>query len=387
SAGLVTALAPGSVTITAACEDVKGTASVTVTPVPVASVVVAPAEKKLHPGESAQLEVVLRDPRDAPLKDRPVEWRSDAPDIVAVSATGKVLAIAEGTARIIATAEGKSGSAKLQVAPIPVATVLIGGPPELAVGDAAQLNVTLKDAKSGILRGRAVTWISSDSRVATVSPTGLTTAVTPGKATITVECEGQRATHSLNIKPAPVGSVTVESPGSIVAGETARLNAVLKDSRGALLTGRQVKWTSATPKVVSVSSDGLVTAVDVGGARITCECEGKSTTVNLTVLPRPVAKLNLSGVPGALKPGETAKLNAAAVDNKGNSLSGREITWSSSDAKVLTVAKDGTVTAKGDGTAKILAACEGKQAEASIKVVAPPPPPPPKVAPPPMPEP
>ena len=387
SAGLVTALAPGSVTITAACEDVKGTASVTVTPVPVASVVVAPAEKKLHPGESAQLEVVLRDPRDAPLKDRPVEWRSDAPDIVAVSATGKVLAIAEGTARIIATAEGKSGSAKLQVAPVPVATVLIGGPPELAVGDAAQLNVTLKDAKSGILRGRAVTWISSDSRVATVSPTGLTTAVTPGKATITVECEGQRATHSLIIKPAPVGSVTVESPGSIVAGETARLNAVLKDSRGALLTGRQVKWTSATPKVVSVSSDGLVTAVDVGGARITCECEGKSTTVNLTVLPRPVAKLNLSGVPGALKPGETAKLSAAAVDNKGNSLSGREITWSSSDAKVLTVAKDGTVTAKGDGTAKILAACEGKQAEASIKVVAPPPPPPPKVAPPPMPEP
>jgi len=50
-------------------------------------------------------------------------------------------------------------------------------------------------------------------------------------------------------------------------------------------------------------------------------------------------------------------------------------------------AETGTVTAKGDGTAKILAACEGKQAEASIKVVAPPPPPPPKVAPPPMPEP
>jgi hypothetical protein len=75
------------------------------------------------------------------------------------------------------------------------------------------------------------------------------------------------------------------------------------------------------------------------------------------------------------------------VDNKGNSLAGREITWSSSDAKVLAVAKDGTVTAKGDGSAKILAACEGKQAEALIKVVAPPPPPPPKVAPPPMPEP
>ncbi|HEU5154517.1 MAG TPA: Ig-like domain-containing protein [Gemmatimonadales bacterium] len=377
STGLVTALAPGSVTITAACDDVKGTASVTVTPVPVASIVIAPAEKKLHPGESAQLEVVLRDPRDAPLKDRPVEWRSEAPDKVTVSATGKVSAIAEGTARITATAEGKSGSATIQVVPMPVATVLIGGPPELAVGDAVQLNVTLKDAKGGILRGRAITWSSSDSKIATVSPSGLTTALTPGKATITVESEGQRATHPLNIKPAPVGSVTVESPGSIVAGETAQLNAVLRDSRGAVLIGRQVKWTSATPKVATVSDAGLVTAVDVGGARITCESEGKSTTVNLTVVPRPVAKLNLGGIPGALKPGETAKLSATAVDNKGNPLPGREITWISSDAKVLTVAKDGTVTAKADGTAKIVAACEGKQADASIRVMAPPPPPPP----------
>src|SRR5262249_21792621 len=56
---------------------------------------------------------------------------------------------------------------------------------------------------------------------------------------------------------------------------------------------------------------------------------------------------------------------------------GREVAWASSDAKVFTVAKDGTVTAKADGTAKIVATCEGKQAEASIKVVAPPPPPPP----------
>jgi uncharacterized protein YjdB len=103
------------------------------------------------------------------------------PDIVTVSASGKVSAIAEGTARITATAEGKSGSATVQVVPVPVATVLIGGPPELAVGDAAQLNVTLKDAKGGILRGRVISWSSSDSKVATVSPTGLTTAVRPGK--------------------------------------------------------------------------------------------------------------------------------------------------------------------------------------------------------------
>lgn len=370
--GLVTALTPGAATITATCDEVNATATVTVTPVPVASVGVAPAEKRLHPGESADLEVVVRDARDSVMKDQAVSWKSESPEVASVSSSGRVTAVKVGAARITASVEGKLGAATIHVVPVPVATVTIAPVPAVVAGETAQLAAALKDAKGNTLSGRTVTWSSSDAAIATVAPSGLLSAIAAGQVTVSAESEGQRGSVGVTVKPPPVGSVTVEPPPQLIVGDTVRLKAVVKDARGNGLSGRETKWSSAAPKIASVTTAGVVTGIGPGGTKISAECEGKTWTVSVTVIPIPVDRVTLAGLPASLKAGESAKAIAAALDAKGSGLAGREITWTSSDTKVLAVGKDGTVTGKTEGAATITASCEGKRAEATIRVVVPP---------------
>src|SRR2546426_10550333 len=62
-------------------------------------------------------------------------------------------------------------------------------PDTLLVGSTLQLTATTKDSAGNVLTGRPVTWASSKRAVATVSSTGLVTAVAAGHATITAASE------------------------------------------------------------------------------------------------------------------------------------------------------------------------------------------------------
>ncbi|MEO8575393.1 MAG: Ig-like domain-containing protein [Gemmatimonadales bacterium] len=78
--------------------------------------------------------------------------------------------------------------------------------------------------------------------------------------------------------------------------------------------------------------------------------------------------------------GSTGTLTATTKDAAGNMLTGRAVTWSSSNNAIATV-NGGLVTAIGIGTATITAGSEGKNGTAAITVSAPPPPPTPQDSP------
>jgi uncharacterized protein YjdB/alpha-tubulin suppressor-like RCC1 family protein len=332
---------------------------------------VAPPEKVLYAGDTLQLEAVIRDPRGGVLRDRSVAWKSESPATATVSAAGLVTAVAEGSAKVTATSEGQSGAASVKVVPAPVASLTVAPLPDMVVGDTAQLKVALADARGHALSGRTVAWSSSDSKVAAVTPAGLVTAVAPGSAALAAESEGKRGALNVTIKPAPVASVTIDPPPEVTTGEAAQLAVRLKDPRGNPLSGRAVAWTSDSPKVATVSPTGMVNGLESGTAKVTAASEGKSWTVTVTVVPVPVAKVVIAGAPESLFVGGTAKLTATAQDAKGKPLPGRDIAWSSSDPKVIGFGKDGTLTAKAEGIAKIKASCEGRQAEVAIKATLP----------------
>ncbi|PYP77701.1 MAG: hypothetical protein DMD25_08530, partial [Gemmatimonadetes bacterium] len=113
--GLVTGKAAGSATITATSEGKTGSAAVTVTLVPVASVVVSPATLTLPVGSAAQLIVTLKDASGRTLTGRPVAWTSSAPTVATVSPSGLVTANVVGAATLTATSEGRSGTSALTV--------------------------------------------------------------------------------------------------------------------------------------------------------------------------------------------------------------------------------------------------------------------------------
>ncbi|HET7456468.1 MAG TPA: Ig-like domain-containing protein [Gemmatimonadaceae bacterium] len=115
STGVVTGVSPGTTTIVASREGVRGTASVTVQLVPVSRVVVSPATASVKRGATKQFTATAYDAAGNRLTGRSVQWTTSDANIATVSSTGVVKGVKAGTATITATVDGKSGTATVTV--------------------------------------------------------------------------------------------------------------------------------------------------------------------------------------------------------------------------------------------------------------------------------
>ncbi len=112
--GTVTAVALGTATITAAASGASGTATITVVP-PIAAVALSPAEATLVAGEDTALTATPLDSAGGPLAGRAVAWASTDPLVATVDSAGRVSSLAVGATAIVATAEEKSDTARIEV--------------------------------------------------------------------------------------------------------------------------------------------------------------------------------------------------------------------------------------------------------------------------------
>ena len=370
SSGLVTGVNAGIVTISATAQGKTATASITVTPVPVASVTVAPSSATLVPGQTTQLVATARDAGSNVLTGRLVVWSSTNAFVAAVSSSGLVTAQGAGSAIITASVEGQSASSSITVTVAPVASVVVApSTVALFVGDATTLTATSRDAAGTVLTGRPVSWSSGNAAVATVSSSGVVTAVGTGSVTITAVVEGQSASATVTVSPVPVASVSVTpATASLDVGQTAALSATPLSAAGVPLSGRAVTWSSSNTAVAAVSSSGVVTALGSGTATISATSEGKVGSASVTVAVVAAGGLTLSPTTLSLQPGSSAQIVATVFDTQGRVLTGRFPTWSSSNTAVVTVSSSGVVTAVGTGTATIVATIDGHTARTTVTV-------------------
>src|SRR4051794_21721364 len=84
--------------------------------------------------------------------------------------------------------------------------------------------------------------------------------------------------------------------------------------------------------------------------------------------PVPVATVEVVPQAVTLTVGETLLLGATPRSAEGTPLADRSVSWSSSDARIVTVTSQGVVSAAGAGVAKVRAHVEGRWAEATITV-------------------
>src|SRR3989454_154907 len=285
--GLVTGKALGGpVTITATSEGKAGTAAITVTPIPVATVAVAPPTASIVVGATVQLSATPQDAVGNPLTGRTITWQSGNAAVASVDANGLVTGKAlGGPVTITATSEGKAGTAAVTVTAIPVATVAVApATASVEVGASFQFTATPKDATGNPLTGRTITWQSSAQGVATVNGAGLAQTLTVGSATITATSEGKSGTASLTVMPASVASVAVSPVSSTIpVNGTAQLTATPKDANGNPLGGRVVTWASTAPAVASVNATGFVVGLAAASASITATSEGVVGTAFVAV--------------------------------------------------------------------------------------------------------
>jgi uncharacterized protein YjdB len=225
----------------------------------------------------------------------------------------------------------------------------------------------MKDAAGNVLAGRSVIWTSANIGVSTISASGVATAVSEGSTAITATSEGQTGSATLAVIPAPVASVSVTLAAStLTVGGTTQATATTKDVNGIVLTGRVVTWVSSNPLIATVSSTGLVTAVAVGSANITATSEAQSGLAAITVTPVPVASVSVTLAASSITVGATTQATGTTKDANGIVLTGRVVTWVSSNPAAATVSTSGLVTAVAAGSANIIATSEAQSGLAAI---------------------
>lgn len=129
----------------------------------------------------------------------------------------------------------------------------------------------------------AVTWSSADTKIATVSATGLVTMVAPGKTTVTAQTPGGlSAACTVNVMPRAVTGVTLDQTSVTKdEGQTVQLTATVEPDNA---SNKTLTWTSSNPKVATVSATGLVSCVAAGTAIITAKASsGESAACTVTV--------------------------------------------------------------------------------------------------------
>jgi len=228
-----------------------------------------------------------------------------------------------------------------------------------------------------------VTWLSNAPAIATVSATGLATAVSAGTATITASMAGATtATATVTVTGGGVspdndivsltlipGSQSVDLPN-----QSSQFIAIGANAAGSTvnLTG-QVKWSSSSTSVATITSSGLATGVGKGTASITAIYTNPDKTVasatsTFTVLSgasEPVTALTITpGAQSLSASGQTGQF--IAIGTSGTTGLSEDLTnspqlkWSSSIPSVASVTSglssgDGVVTGVSAGTATISA--------------------------------
>ena len=168
-----------------------------------------------------------------------------------------------------------------------------------------------------------------------------------------------------------VASVSISPETRTLAeGEQFTATATPRDAQGRPVAGRTVTWSSSNEGVATVSQAGVVTAVGEGTTQVKATSEGRWNSATVTVVRSAVASVELDIESLPLEEGGTRQLVATPKDAAGKALSGRGMTWTSSDEGVARVGALGLVTAIRPGTATITVKVEGKTDAATIAVSA-----------------
>jgi hypothetical protein len=251
-----------------------GTATATFTALalagPATAVTVAPPTVVLDAiGATQALAATARDAFDNPVEGRPFTWTTTAAGVATVAATGVVTAVAPGAATVRAALDGASGEAQVTVAP-QVTKVQVSPPaPQLtALGATVQLTATAADRLGNpVAAPGTVVWTSANPGIATVSATGLVTAVANGAVPIQAAVGAVTGQTTVTVQQAPASLVVTPDSAMLTTQlPTVQLAVQVRDANDHPIAAPAVTWTSSSTQIATVSATGLVTAVTNGTA-------------------------------------------------------------------------------------------------------------------------
>lgn len=266
----------------------NGTLTITPVQVPATAITLNATSQKLTEGKTVTLAATVTpaDTTDA------VVWTSSNTKVATVSADGVVTAVKEGTAVITATAGNVKATCKITVSKAVVKVTKVSvtaSARNIAAGKKVQLKAAVAPSKA---TNKAVTWKSSNTKVATVSSKGVVTFSKKAggkKVTITATAKDGSKKYgkiTLTCMKGSVKKITLSGVKTLKAGKTAKVKAKVTTMNGK--ANKTLTWTSSNTKIATVDKNGKVKAVKgkKGTVTITARAtdgSGKKATIKIKV--------------------------------------------------------------------------------------------------------
>lgn len=291
-----------------------------------------------------------------------ITWSTSDSSVATVSSDGTVTAVKNGTATVTAKCGDLSAQTKVTVINPLKAITITGTTHSIKKGQTTQLGLTYDPADT--TDSVAATWTSSNTSVATVSKTGLVTALKDGSTTIKATVGNVSSTYDIAVKEVKLTGIKMEEKALIHKGDTKALTVECTPTD--TTDDKTVAWSSSDSTVASVDNNGIVTAVKPGSAVITAKVGNYQATCAVTV-DAPLKEIVPEKAIIDMVKKQTANIAYSVVP--ADTTDSKDVTFTSSDETVATVNSDGKVTAKKAGKATVtITGANGIKATVTVNV-------------------
>jgi len=275
--GLVTALALGSLTISATSGSITGSTSVTVQSSTLTSITIVPANGSIAVSTTEQFHA-LGNYSDGSVQNltRQVTWASSNTAVLQIVSGGNSRGLTPGTTTVTATLGSVTGSTPFTVTSATIVSITVSPASQtIAVGTTLDFSALGRFSDGTFQDITAVaTWSSDNTAVATVDVNATATAVSPGTANISATFNGVTGSAPVTVSSATITSIS----GSVSCGDK-------------------------TPGSGTITITGTSTGGAISGAitSMLVNCQGGSSFAiinGLTTVGGAPATLEIGGTPG-----------------------------------------------------------------------------------------
>ena len=322
--------------------------------VPVENITVNKTIIDLIRGETEKITVTFQ-PTNA--GNQNLIWQSSNNGIATVDEFGNIKAVGIGTATITVRSAQKQDIKRtiiVRVKAVQVATINTNLTVlEMNVGESSKI---IADILPSNADNKELIWASSNPKIATVDNNGQVRALRYGTTTITVTSqENRNITKAVTVKVKDVSATSISTNVNsleLTLGTETKIDATVLPENA---TNKNIIWTSSNSDIVSVDSQGTITAKKEGKAKITIYAEQKPAIkkiINVTVTKQKITDIRFKTNNIILDTGKTLQLE---VETKPTNISNNNIGWQSNNEKIATIDEFGVIHANKIGTTTIIA--------------------------------
>jgi TolB protein len=332
---------------------------------------IEPTRLYLFPAEDLQLRLLFLKDDGSAASSQTVTFRSFRPDVATVDANGRVVGISPGTGLIeAATASGLQRRVQVQVAD---AEWTFGDPVvSLSPAISDTVRVVVPSQQNRPVDPRVLQWATSNPNIVTVSPLGVATAISHGRAEIGATGFGQehriqvmvhREVDEISVRK-PAGDTVMVPMGGMVTFMATALAADRTPVPEAPIVWLVSDTTIATYSVADTAVVGKGIGVTTIGVRGPSGLE-QSWTINVVA-----AGLVLTADRVGMGMGDRVTLSANYADELGAPLApAAEVSWASLDPAVAQVDENGVLTPAAVGRAIVVARTPWGNADTATVIV------------------